>query len=75
MLDLQTPEPPIDPPEPREEHGHWFYGEWIDDDAREWEPDYDDTDQCHGYVPFCLKDNPGTIDGVQYREIPEGMAK
>ena len=56
------------------ERGHWFYGEWIEDDVREWEPDYDDTDQCHGYVPFYLKDHPGTIDGVQYREIPEGMA-
>ncbi len=32
-------------------------------------------DQCQGYIPFYLKDNPGTIDGVQYREIPEGMAR
>jgi len=31
-------------------------------------------DQCQGHIPFYLKDHPGTIDGVQYREIPEGMA-
>ena len=36
------PEPPIDPPEPEPERGHWFSGEWIDDDAREWEPEWED---------------------------------
>ena len=36
------PEPPTTPPDPEPERGHWLYGEWIDDDAREWEPEWED---------------------------------
>ena len=44
--------------------------------ARPAEPDWFRSlrDQCQGHIPFYLKDRPGTIDGVQYREIPGGMA-
>lgn len=29
-------------PDPEPERGHWYYGEWIDDDAEEWEPGWED---------------------------------
>lgn len=37
---LDCPEPPLDPPEPREEAGEWYYGCFIPE-AREWEPEDD----------------------------------
>lgn len=41
MIDLSTPEPPLDPPESTEPEGYWWYGEFIEADRpgekEEWE--------------------------------------